>query len=140
MVTAKSECLLFESIFLPLHRLTPVWSEFAQQVKTKEKPFKVARLDCTVHRQLCSENRVKSYPTLKVFLDGVSVQFTGKREIDSFFEFYEQTKSQSDEAKKELATVNSVPVDVSKVVTLMSETFEESISHGVWFVKYYAPW
>lgn len=39
----------------------------------------MAEIDCTEHRELCRQNGVKSYPTLKLFVSGSAFDYEGKR-------------------------------------------------------------
>ena len=48
-------------------------------------------MDCTEHRQLCSNNEVKSYPTLHYFHDGKRIEkYTGGRDLQSLIRFMDK--------------------------------------------------
>ena len=49
-------------------KLAPTWGELAAAMK--EKDVEIATVDCTVYKEICQENGVKGYPTLKMFFKG----------------------------------------------------------------------
>jgi protein disulfide-isomerase-like protein len=60
------------------HKLLPIWDELAMTVKGK---LNIAKVDCTQNSKTCSKNNVQGYPTLKLFLDGVSNAYEGDRQL-----------------------------------------------------------
>ena len=47
----------------------------------------IGKIDCTVHKSLCSEYKVRGYPTLKFSLDGAVHDYPGNRDEDSIISF-----------------------------------------------------
>ncbi len=60
------------------HKLLPIWDELAMTVKGK---LNIAKVDCTQNGKTCKKNFVQGYPTLKLFLDGVSNDYDGDRQL-----------------------------------------------------------
>jgi hypothetical protein len=48
-------------------RLAPTWEAFAEHVETEKIPIKVAKVDCVTHAQLCKDQKVHAFPTLRLF-------------------------------------------------------------------------
>jgi len=68
-------------------RLVPIWEELAQAQQTN-KAFGVAKVDCTVERDLGSEFGVRGFPTVKLFHDGKFIaDHKGPRTVEAFNAF-----------------------------------------------------
>jgi len=67
-------------------RLAPVWDTLQDAVGDAAR---VAKVDCTVHRDTCSAHGVRGYPTLQLFKNGEAegVKYSGARETDAMVEF-----------------------------------------------------
>lgn len=55
----------------------------------------IGKIDCTVHKALCKEYRVRGYPTLKFSLDGDVEDYPGSRDEDSIIAFATKMSSPS---------------------------------------------
>lgn len=53
----------------------------------KKDNLKIAKVDCTVENDLCSENNVQGYPTLKVFRNGSPSDYSGPRKADGIVSY-----------------------------------------------------
>ena len=67
-------------------RLAPVLDQVAPKLKGK---MAIGKIDCTVstEKQLCSDNNVRGYPTLKFSLDGTIHEYPGSRDEQSIIQF-----------------------------------------------------
>ncbi|KAM9307495.1 thioredoxin domain-containing protein 5 [Gastrophryne carolinensis] len=124
--------------------LAPAWEQLASSYQGSST-VKIAKVDCTQHNELCSENQVRGYPTLLWFRNGEKTdQFRGKRDLDSLKEYVEsqsKTAEAKEEEKEEVPTKVEEPVAVeSKVLVLTENNFDETVAKGVSFIKFYAPW
>ncbi len=52
-------------------RLAPTWEAFAEHVETEKIPIKVVKVDCVTNEQLCKDQKVHAFPTLRLFNKGV---------------------------------------------------------------------
>ena len=53
--------------------LAPTWTEMAEEINPDaEWEAQIVSVDCTQHKEVCSDNGVKGYPTLKLFIPGVA--------------------------------------------------------------------
>jgi len=123
-------------------RLVPIWEELATTVKGK---FNVAKVDCTVEKDVASSNGIRGFPTIKLFHDGKVSEFNGQRTVDAFIEFVEkETGSQLGVQKKapvpEAKAEGGAGSANSDLVILTDATFSQKIATGTWLVKFYAPW
>jgi protein disulfide-isomerase-like protein len=140
-------------------RLAPTYEIVATHLKGQ---VNVAKVDCTVEQDLCARFAIKGFPTLKYYVDGAVVDYSGDRTLDSFVKFTvgEEHKklprvalpgaggTQSTSAPPSHvhppAPVNpplpDAPLGPTEVVTLTEANFEELTSRGAWLIEFYAPW
>ncbi|XP_069586784.1 thioredoxin domain-containing protein 5 [Ranitomeya imitator] len=121
--------------------LAPVWEQMAASYQSSNA-VKIAKVDCTQHNDLCSDNQVRGYPTLLWFRNGEKVeQYKGKRDLDSLKEYAEsQLKTPEDKEADIPAQADEAPAVESKVLTLTESNFDQTVATGVSFIKFYAPW
>ncbi|XP_031215554.1 thioredoxin domain-containing protein 5 [Mastomys coucha] len=126
--------------------LAPTWEQLALGLEHSET-VKIGKVDCTQHYAVCSEHQVRGYPTLLWFRDGKKVdQYKGKRDLESLRD-YVQSQLQFSEAAPETVEPSEAPAvdaeptgDKGTVLALTEKSFEDTIAHGITFVKFYAPW
>jgi len=78
-------------------KLTPTWEELATTAKGK---FGVAKVDCTIEKDLAQKYGVRGYPTIKLFAGGEVTDYKGQRAVGDFVSFVEANSKA--EAKDEL--------------------------------------
>eukprot|EP00878_Enallax_costatus_P000727 GHUV01000840.1.p1 GENE.GHUV01000840.1~~GHUV01000840.1.p1 ORF type:complete len:142 (+),score=26.70 GHUV01000840.1:126-551(+) len=72
-------------------RLAPTWKELADAFKD-DKSIKIAHVDCTQDRDVCTTADIKGYPTLKVYHKGEEVKaYRGARELEALKTFVQET-------------------------------------------------
>ncbi|EGG24570.1 disulfide-like protein [Cavenderia fasciculata] len=117
-------------------KLAPLWEELA--TKTAKDVANYAKVDCTQEKSVCSQFKVRGYPTLMYFTDnGKSYyEYQGERKIESFNSF----------AAKPTGTKNAVSGSVEStggaaapIVELTKDNFDQTYN-GKWMVAFYAPW
>jgi len=111
---------------------------------SKEK-FNVAKVDCTIEKDVASSNGIRGFPTIKLFHDGKITEFNGARTIDAFLEFVESTTGSKLGIEKKAAPVpEAKPAEGEAanqdLVILTDTTFGQKTATGTWLVKFYAPW
>jgi len=146
-------------------RLHPIWNQLAEKYNDEqERDFvTIGKVDCTVDTDLCSDQEISGYPTLKLFNNGDlvnGIRYRGKREIPAFDKFLadnvkdavEDEAAAKDEgaaaAAAEQEAVEAAPpvaapatVDIEDgLAKLTVETFDAHVGQGVHFVKFFAPW
>jgi len=65
--------------------LAPEYEKAATELKTSGIP--IAKVDCTVEEEVCQQQEVRGYPTLKVFRNGAPSEFKGQRKADSIISY-----------------------------------------------------
>lgn len=129
--------------------LAPKYEELATKVKDQ---YNIAKIDCTVEKNLQTRFGIRGFPTIKFLKDGKIYDYSGQRTIDSFVDFMAGGYA--------TATANSIPSPVaaapaadkpaaenkpeakagpSDVVTLTADNFALT-SQDTWFLEFYAPW
>jgi len=86
----KHSKLIFVKFYAPwcghCKKLAPAWTDLAQAVADQD--VAIAKVDCTQHRQTCTDNGVRGYPTLKLFRDGAVVnEYKGPRALGNLLNF-----------------------------------------------------
>nr|AMM62654.1 conotoxin-specific protein disulfide isomerase (cspdi) [Conus geographus] len=61
-------------------KLAPMYSEAAGKLMDEGSNIKLAKVDATVETDLAGKFEVKGFPTIKFFIDGESVDYTGGRQ------------------------------------------------------------
>lgn len=70
-------------------RLAPTWDQLAEITHSKTG-ITIAKVDCTVEKELCETHQVRGYPTLILFKDGSKkANYSGARDIESLLAFLE---------------------------------------------------
>ncbi|KAK7092122.1 thioredoxin domain-containing protein 5 homolog [Littorina saxatilis] len=121
-------------------RLAPTWEDLAKSF-ADNKQVSVSKVDCTVSTGLCTSQSIKGYPTLVLFNNGEKVdQYQGGRS-------HEDLKSYVAKKMQELSgsfgeAEEAVPEQQGEegVMDLTDNNFEDVISDGLTFVKFFAPW
>lgn len=68
-------------------KLAPTLDKMAPYLAGK---LAIGKIDCTVEKELCKDQQIKGYPTLKVYRDGDIFDYPGQRDADSMIDFAEK--------------------------------------------------
>ncbi|KAF9573978.1 hypothetical protein EC968_007664 [Mortierella alpina] len=115
-------------------KLAPAWEKMAidHQHLEETKNFKIAEVNCLVEGDICDDNLIEGYPTMKLFNAGKVIDiYDGGRSVEEL--------SQYVVSKAEENAVSPNPN--GEVIVLDSKTYESNLNNGQpWLVEYYAPW
>jgi len=77
-------------------RLAPTWEAFAQQMLHSGMDVAIYRVDCVNHEELCREQNIMGYPTLRMFTSGLPLKddYHGHRTVDALMEYVEAETGQ----------------------------------------------
>lgn len=121
-------------------KFAPKWEQLAEMLNEDESNnIKIAKVDCTTDSDVCSEQDITGYPTLKFYKVGEpeGVRFRGTRDLPSITTFInEQLREGDDLPTEELKE----PQAVGGLMELNEDNFEKHVSKGKHFIKFYAPW
>lgn len=83
-------------------RLAPTWEKFAQEVKLAGMPVGLGKIDCVDQADLCREQRIMAFPTLRWYHSGqpVAPDYKMDRTVQSLLAFSKR-KLEMDEKFKE---------------------------------------
>jgi len=114
----------------------PVWEDLAKDLSDSSN-IAIAKVDCTIHTELCSNQDITGYPTLKLYKIGESEgkKFKGSRDVPTLKRFI--SDELGDEAEHASSTTEKA---VQGAVDLTDDTFIDHVSQGSHFVKFFAPW
>ncbi|KAI1300849.1 protein disulfide-isomerase precursor [Mortierella claussenii] len=123
--TIKDEKLILVEFFAPwcghCKALAPEYEIAATQLK--EAGIPIAKVDCTVEVDLCQEQGVQGYPTLKIFRDGESTDYNGPRKADGIVSFM---KKKSLPAVSEVSAENLTEFSASDRVVIIAALPKDS--------------
>lgn len=81
--------------------MKPAWDSLASEYEGS-KSVVIGDVDCTVEKDLCSEQGVSGYPTIKYWADGEKKDYSGGRTLDALQSFTSETL---DKTKCDVATL-----------------------------------
>lgn len=124
-------------------KLFPIWEQLAETFNLRTDPrVVIAKVDCTENHELCVQNVVTGYPTLKFFKPNVeeSTKFKGTRDLQTITNFINELlgdgKPSADEESEECNDGEAVHLPIE----LTEQTFDKHVASGRHFVKFFAPW
>ncbi|RDB15626.1 Thioredoxin domain-containing protein 5 [Hypsizygus marmoreus] len=120
----------------------PTWDQLVQESEKEHPTVKLAQVNCITHGDLCNENDVKAYPSLRFYNNGERVEnFKGDRNLDSLHTFI---KRHVDAVSPPPPTADIEPLPVANpsgdVLNLTGDSFAANLAKGPMFVKFFAPW
>lgn len=70
-------------------RLHPTWEKFAEAIEEMGMPIKVVKIDCQAHSDLCREQAVMAFPTLRWYESGEAQMpdYKSDRTVDALVNF-----------------------------------------------------
>ena len=87
-------------------RLAPTWENVAAEISKKDIPLGVGKVDCVVQQQMCKDERIMAYPTIRWYQDGAAVapDYRGDRTLGALLDYAKQRvgKSGDDDDEEEV--------------------------------------
>lgn len=164
--------------------LKPVWESLENMVRNQESAHSqlmIASVDCSKENDLCNQEGIKGFPTLKIFQagDSIGTEYEGPRDISSLIEliykqlgiqikkedhvqlktvqkqqsssedvsFGEDTEEENKMAQERDRILNretlkreDVDQPMKGLFELTDENYQDFLSKGRHFVKFFAPW
>jgi len=96
VVRGKNTFVDFYASWCPhCQRLSPTWEALAVHLqKSGQKSVIIASVDCVKYKDLCTNQNIRGYPTMRLFQNGkAKVDYQGQRTIESFESFLEASKA-----------------------------------------------
>jgi len=85
--------------------LAPEYAKAAGKLKAEESEIRLGKVDATVQSELGERFKVRGYPTLKFFVDGTPLEFTGGRTAEEIIQWL---KKKSGPASTTVSTVDEL--------------------------------
>jgi len=73
--------------------LEPIYEQLATQLKDR---VTIAKVDCTIEKELQQMHQIRGFPTIKLFKDGAVLDYKGGRDVTSFVTYLESQKALKD--------------------------------------------
>ncbi|KAG6865383.1 hypothetical protein C0991_003086 [Blastosporella zonata] len=138
--------LWFIEFFSPYCRhcnaFAPTWEKLVDECAVDTPQVNLAQVDCSLYGDLCNENGITAYPTMKMLNKGKEVdRYTGSRDLLDLHNFINRNAEAflsppSAPPQKKEEELNPV----GEVLSLTSTTFVSTLAQGPMFVKFFAPW
>mmetsp|Transcript_28689 Transcript_28689/g.111961 ORF Transcript_28689/g.111961 Transcript_28689/m.111961 type:complete len:499 (-) Transcript_28689:1176-2672(-) len=101
-------------------RLSPTWEALAGHLQQSgQKNVVIASVDCVKYKDLCSNQNIRGYPTMRLFQRGkAKVDYEGQRTVEGFEAFLQASKAIAPKS-------HTVPVPPSSgcMIQLKAETY-----------------
>eukprot|EP01101_Sappina_pedata_P011716 TRINITY_DN7916_c0_g1_i1.p1 TRINITY_DN7916_c0_g1~~TRINITY_DN7916_c0_g1_i1.p1 ORF type:complete len:497 (-),score=273.86 TRINITY_DN7916_c0_g1_i1:90-1547(-) len=68
-------------------KLAPEYSQAALKLASEPTPVKLAKVDCTIEKEVCDRFEVRGYPTIKDFVNGKASEYNGPRKADGIIKY-----------------------------------------------------
>ncbi|KAL0083465.1 thioredoxin-like protein [Phycomyces blakesleeanus] len=125
-------------------QFAPTWKklsdEYADLANTKD--FHFASVDCSVQGDLCKENDIRFFPTIKLYKDGTELDtYAVLRTWENLVAYIEEkTKEDEPEPTPDVPIIKSNPEGISVDLDESNIDIHLGNPDRPWFVKFYAPW
>ncbi|KAG8180470.1 hypothetical protein JTE90_002002 [Oedothorax gibbosus] len=141
---AVKEGMHFVKFFAPwcghCQRMAGTWAELAESLQG-DTSVTIAKIDCTENKETCADFEVKGYPTLLWIMDGKKIEkYQGSRTLEAFKQFVNDMKKTHGKDLPDDGRIPDPKDETNLVVELSAENFENAISKGLTFVKFFVPW
>ena len=110
--------------------MAPAYAEAAKYLAESDSKITLASVDATVEKDLAQKFEIKSYPTLKFFLNGITLEYTGSRAKDDIIDWLKKKTGPPavelktmDDLTKLKESNNVVVIGAFKVIILLSFLF-----------------
>ena len=98
--------------------MAPAYSKLSKRTKGEEGGVPIAKVDATVESELAEKYGVKGFPSLKLFIEGEPVDYSGAREEDAIYNWIQK---KSGPATKVLNTLEEVKdLETKKLAVLLA--------------------
>ena len=138
----KQHEMAFVNFFAPwcmwCQRLHPTWEKFAEVVDEEEMPVGVASIDCVAHVDICRDQVIQAFPTLRWYEEGIfqappykndrtvgALSSFTKRKLELNSKFKDWSQNQKGKTKEEYRQLYNVAENPGCQVsgTLMGEYY-----------------
>lgn len=107
--------------------MAPAYSKVAARMKKEENGVAIAKVDSTIHKDLGTKYGVKGFPTLKLFMNGEPVDYTGGREEDAMFQWLMKKTGPASTEMKTTEELDEFAKKSLAVLLLTQEDDEEGL-------------
>jgi len=124
--------------------VAPVWEELGEKYNNRGgNDLVLAKVDCTQDVELCAEQNVTDYPTLKFYKFGGpnpdGVKFRGVRDFHSLEQFLNSFVNPGADPVFGSRMAPPAPV-IAGLHILLDENFDAAVESGNAFINFCAPW
>ena len=70
--------------------MAPGYASLAKRMNDQEDGIPIAKVDATVQKELAEKYQVQGFPTLKYFVDGEPIDYSGAREENDIYNWIQK--------------------------------------------------
>jgi len=104
--------------------MAPAYSQLAQRMKADAKGIPIAKLDATVEPEVAEKYGIQGFPTIKFFVEGEAVDYTGSREEEAMFIWI---KGKTGSLVSKIKTIDELHDILKKKIAILFITSEENV-------------
>ena len=108
--------------------MAPGYSKLASRMKNEANGIPIAKVDATVENSLAEQFGVKGFPTLKFFIDGEPVDYSGAREEEAIYNWIQKKTGPSTTELTTTAELEELQKKTLAVLLVTSADNTEALS------------
>ncbi len=109
--TLKDKPIVMVKFFAPwcghCKSFAPEYEKAAKKAKEDGKPYVIAELDATIHKKAAEKEGIQGFPTVKLYLNGKSMDYNGDRTAEAVLNFIDKKTSPPSTELKTAADVKA---------------------------------
>lgn len=129
-------------------KVMTIWDKLAE-INHQRRRLKIVKVDCVDSTPICASEKIKGYPTFRLYEYHQSVTYRGKkRSVNDFNQFIQDhlpslSDGQVPDDKDGISSHTSSsqqPIVHEGVIVLTEDTFQKEVGRRMTFVDFFAPW
>lgn len=134
-----NEEIVFVKFYAPwcghCKKMAPDYKELGQEHNVEGSKIKIAKIDSTVHKEFSTKHKVEGFPTLKLFINGEPIDYSGERTKEAISTFITLKSKIEIKILKTKEEVDEIRTNQFATVFLVPENNERALNQILKFVR-----